>query len=68
MTASPGTLRDRLAWGYTPGKGGYLPAEVDDAGIGVVERQQDPIARVHLLQGNGLLKVILWGRSSGGGV
>lgn len=55
-------------WGCTPGKGGYLPTEVDNAGIGVVEGQQDPVARVHLLQGNGLLKVILGGRSSGGGV
>lgn len=68
VLASPGTLRDRVAWGVHPGEGAYLPAEVDDAGIGVVEGQQDPVARVHLLQGNGLLKVILGGRSSGGGV
>lgn len=68
LSASPGTLRDRVARGCTMGRGSYLPAEVDDAGIGVVEGQQDPIARVHLLQGNGLLKVILRGRSSGGGV
>lgn len=66
VSAGPGLPRDGVTWGDAP-QGRYLPTEVDNAGVGVVEGQQDPVARVHLLQGDGLLEVLLRGRSRGWG-
>lgn len=37
----------------------YLATQVNDVGIWIVERQQDPIAGVHLMKGYWLLHVFL---------
>lgn len=37
----------------------HLSTQVDDVCVGVIERQQDTVARVHLLDTNGLVHVVL---------
>lgn len=43
----------------------HLSAQVDDVCVGVVERQQDAVARVHLLDANGLVHVVLDAQKAG---
>lgn len=54
-----------IFWGTFLGNTGdskaspYLPTQVNDVGVWVVEGQQDPVAGVHLVKGYWLLHVFL---------
>lgn len=43
----------------------HLSTQVDDVGVGVVERQQDAVAGVHLLDANRLVHVVLEAQNKG---
>lgn len=45
-------------WSFPPSLQ-HLATQVDNAGVGVIERQQHSIACVHLLQGHWFFKVVL---------
>lgn len=47
---------------YVPVLRTHLPTKVNHIGVGVIEGQEHSIARVHLIDGNGLVHVLLWRR------